>query len=118
MSLLASVNPNDTEGVKWAKLQRWVRQVLDNAGITYTMSGLLSDINVSDTEGVKFAKLGAWLQELANNITGAMGGLRTQVAMPTQTSDPGNVGEYAIDGTKFAVYVGGIGWLFYDGYQK
>lgn len=68
MSLLTPILQGDTEGVKWAKLQRWLRLAADNAGISYTMSYPLSDIQQGDTEGVKWAKLGAWAKLLAENI--------------------------------------------------
>lgn len=74
MSLLTDIREGDIEGVKWAKLQRWLRLACDNAGISYSMSYPLTDINPGDTEGVKWAKLGAWMKLLAENITGGGGG--------------------------------------------
>ncbi len=74
MSLSSPILTSDTDGVKFAKLQRLVRLALDNASISYTMSGLLTPILPSDTQGVKWAKLGRWMQELATNITGGGGG--------------------------------------------
>lgn len=65
---------SDVPGVKWAKLQRIMREAVDNAGITYTLEGMLTDINESDVEGVKWAKLGAWSRLLAENIGGGGGG--------------------------------------------
>lgn len=74
MSLSSPILTSDTEGVAFAKLQRLIRLALDNASISYSMSGLLTPISPSDTRGVKFAKLGAWLSELATNISGGGGG--------------------------------------------
>lgn len=65
---------SDVPGVKWAKLQRIMREAVDNAGISYTLEGMLTDINESDVEGVKWAKLGAWSRLLAENIGGGGGG--------------------------------------------
>jgi hypothetical protein len=75
MSLLSPIKPSDMEGVKWAKLQRWLRQSADNAGITYTMSFPLTDILPSDSEGVKWTKLGAWMKLMADNIGGVGSGV-------------------------------------------
>lgn len=74
MSLTSPIGISDNDGVKWAKLQRFMQQVLDNAGISYTMSGFLTPIGVSDNDGVKWAKLGAWTQFLAENISSGGGG--------------------------------------------
>lgn len=73
MSLASPILTSDTEGTKFAKLQRLIRLALDNAGISYTMSGLLTPILTSDTQGTKWAKLGAWMQQLASNISGGGG---------------------------------------------
>lgn len=70
MSLSSPILVGDTEGVKFAKLQRLIRLALDNASISYSMSGLLTPILPSDTQGVKWAKLGRWMDELATNISG------------------------------------------------
>lgn len=48
---------------------------------------------------------------------GSGSGLATKVTMPTDTSDPGADGEYAVNATQFAYYVTGTGWVFVDGYQ-
>lgn len=74
MSLLSPILVSDTEGVKFAKLQRQLKLVADNAGISYTMSFPLSDILVGDTEGVKWAKVGAWTKLIADNIVPSGGG--------------------------------------------
>lgn len=70
MSLSSPIEVSDTEGVKWAKLQRIFRAIADAAGITYSMSGFLTDIEPRETEGVKWAKLGAWAQLIASNTGG------------------------------------------------
>jgi len=98
MSLLAPIQAGNTEGVKWAKLQRWMRQAVDNAGISYTMSYPLTDIDPSDTEGVKWAKLGAWTQLLAANIVpagGGGGGLITSAVLTGAAAVNDIVGYYA-----------------------
>lgn len=74
MSLSSPILTSDTDGVKFAKLQRLIRLALDNASISYVMSGLLTPILPSDTQGVKYAKLGRWMDELATNISGGGGG--------------------------------------------
>lgn len=74
MSLLSPILVGDTEGVKWAKLQRQLRAVADAAGIAYSMNFPLNDIQVGDTEGEKWAKVGAWAQLLAANTTPSGGG--------------------------------------------
>jgi len=57
------------------KLQLWVRQACENAGITAGGDDpLLSDISPSDSEGVKWAKLQRWVALLAENISGGGGG--------------------------------------------
>lgn len=73
MSLLTPIEQGDAPGLKLAKLQRWLRLAVDNAGITYTMSGLLTNIEQGDVDGLKFAKLGAWMKLLAENIGGGGG---------------------------------------------
>src|SRR6185503_4072839 len=75
MSLLSAIFPFETEGVKFAKLQRKLRGIADAAGISYSISGLLSDISPGDTQGIKWAKLGAWTQEISDNIGGGGGGV-------------------------------------------
>lgn len=72
--LLSAIGLIDSEGVRFAKLQRFMRQAIDNAGISYAINGFLKDIQIGDSEGVRFAKLGAWTQLLADNITDAGGG--------------------------------------------
>ena len=63
------INPSDTNGVKWVKLQAWLKQACENAGIHGDGSDpLLTDINTGDTEGVKWAKLQRWMKLLAENI--------------------------------------------------
>lgn len=82
MSLLSPITPFDSEGVKWAKLQRQLRLAADNAGISYTMTFPLTDILPSDSEGIKWTKLGAWTSLLADGITppaGGSGGVITSV---------------------------------------
>jgi hypothetical protein len=76
---------SDEVGVKWAKLQRLMREVADNAGITYTLEGMLTNINQSDVEGVKWAKLGAWTRLLADNISGGGGSGLLKTATVTLT---------------------------------
>lgn len=68
------IEPNNSDGVRFAKLQRFIRNAVDNAGIGYSTGGYLTDISLIDSEGVRFAKLGAWLTLLAENITGGGGG--------------------------------------------
>ena len=43
--------------------------------------------------------------------------LRNKVTMPAATTDQGNPGDYAVDGDKLAIYVTGIGWMFFTGFQ-
>lgn len=66
-----NISPSESEGTKWMKLQLWVRQACENAGITAGGDDpLLSDISPSDSEGVKWAKLQRWVALLAENISG------------------------------------------------
>ena len=66
-----NISPSESEGAKWMKLQLWVRQACENAGITAGGDDpLLSDISPSDSEGVKWAKLQRWVALLAENISG------------------------------------------------
>lgn len=53
---------------------------------------------------------GNWTQLAAFNVL-------VKVTMPTATTDAGNAGEYAADSEKFAIYVSGTGWVFFQGYQ-
>ena len=70
-----NISPSESEGTKWMKLQLWVRQACENAGITAGGDDpLLSDISPSDSEGVKWAKLQRWVALLAENISGGGGG--------------------------------------------
>ena len=64
----------NSEGVRFSKLQIFIRNAIDNAGIGYTLGGYLQPISLSDSEGLRFAKLGAWLTLLADNIAGGGGG--------------------------------------------
>lgn len=101
MTLLTDIAVNDTEGVKWAKTQRWLRYIADQASITYTMSGLLSDISVGDTEGVKWAKVQRWLKLIAENISGGGGGGVTQILAGTNitVSPVGGTGVVTVNST-------------------
>lgn len=45
-------------------------------------------------------------------------GLRTKVAMPTASTDSGEVGHYAVDGDQLAIYIADLGWMFFTGFQK
>lgn len=73
--LLRNIDPGESEGTKWAILQRWVTQAVINAGIIIPMSDpLLSNIVYGDTEGTKWAKLQRWIRLLAENISGGGGG--------------------------------------------
>jgi hypothetical protein len=92
--LLQPILSSDTEGIKWVKLQSWLRLAVDNAGISYSMAYPLSDILSSDTEGVKWAKLGAWMQLLAQNISGGGGSGITQLTGDV-TAGPGSGSEAA-----------------------
>lgn len=74
ISTRTNIELDDSTGVRWSKLQLWVRYACDQAGISYTMNGLLSDIQLEDSEGMRFAKLQRWLALLANNISGGGGG--------------------------------------------
>ena len=72
---LTDTSPDDSNGVKWSKLQLWVRKAVDNASIGYVLGGLLNDIDPgADSEGVKFAKLQRWIKLLAANISSGGGG--------------------------------------------
>jgi len=73
--LLRNIVYSDSEGTKWAILQRWIKQAVINASISIPMSDpLLSDIVYGDSEGTKWAKLQRWMTLLANNIGGGGGG--------------------------------------------
>lgn len=76
---------SDVPGVKWAKLQRIMREAVDNAGISYTLGDMLTNISESDVEGVKWAKLGAWTRLLADNISGGGGTQLLKTATVTLT---------------------------------
>ena len=79
-----NISPSESEGTKWMKLQLWVRQACENAGITAGGDDpLLSDISQSDSEGVKWAKLQRWVALLAENISGGGGGGGTATALKT-----------------------------------
>lgn len=71
---LSDIQLDDSDGMRFSKLQLWVRNAVDNAEIGYTIGGLLSDIDLSDSEGVRFAKLQRWLTVLANGLSGGGGG--------------------------------------------
>ena len=133
MSLLTNTDPSDSNGVKWAKLQLWVRQACDNAHIGYTLGGLLTNIDPTDSEGVKFAKLQRWLRVLADNITGGGGTGYTGSAGPTgYTGYTGYTGGAGVTGptgytgpagsatstgaTGYTGYTGKTGYTGYTGY--
>lgn len=44
-------------------------------------------------------------------------GLTTLVSMPANTASSGAVGQYAVDGNMFAIYVASVGWMFFQGFQ-
>ena len=74
------INPSDTNGVKWTKLQAWLKQACDNAGIHGDGSDpLLRDIHPGDTEGVKWCKLQRWIRLLAEGIGGSSSGTVTEI---------------------------------------
>ena len=69
--MLTDIQPGDYVGVKWAKLQAWVRQACVNAGVAIpTGDAYLTDITGGETEGLKWAKLGRWVQLLAEGVGG------------------------------------------------
>lgn len=73
--LLINLTGSESEGTKWAVLQRWLKLAVQNASITIPMSDpLLTDINYGDSEGTKWAKLQRWMTLLAENITSGGGG--------------------------------------------
>ncbi len=85
----ASGSPIETynsEGQRFSKLQIFIKNAVDNAGIGYTQSGYLKPINLYDSEGLRFAKLGAWLTLLADNIAGGGGGAGVSGVDATLTS--------------------------------
>lgn len=116
MSLSSAILPWDTEGEKWAKLQRLFRQMADNAGISYVLGFPLTDIQVGDTEGVKWQKLGAWAKLIADNIgAGVPAGpittsgltMNTARILARTTAGVGAVEERAI-GAGLTLAVGGL----------
>lgn len=72
--------------MRYAKLQLFIQNAVDNAGIGYTESGYLKPIALSDSEGLRFAKLGAWLTLLAENIGTGGGGTASSNVDPTITT--------------------------------
>lgn len=100
-----NISPSEPEGTKWMKLQLWVRQACENAGITAGGDDpLLSNISQADSEGVKWAKLQRWVALLAENISGGGGG------------GGGGGGEVA-NSFQLAAFVGGDPEAPIDGYN-
>lgn len=96
--LLSTVELDDSTGMRYAKLQRWLRSTADNAGIGYTIGGLLSNIELDDSEGMRFAKLQRWLTVIASGIGGGGGSGINYSAVPASSSAAGTAGQIAIDG--------------------
>ena len=92
-----NISPSESEGTKWMKLQLWVQQACENAGITAGGDDpLLSDISPSDSEGVKWAKLQRWVALLAENISGGGGGGTVDLTPITQRLDAIDAGAGAV----------------------
>ncbi len=102
MSLLVPIGLIDSEGVRFAKLQRFIRESVDAVGISYTLSGYLKDIQLGDSEGLRFAKLGAWTELLAENIAGGGGGTAASGVDRTITSED-ELAAIPMDGADFPV---------------
>ena len=98
--LLRNLSPSESEGTKWAIVQRWVTQAVINAGISIPMSDpLLTNIIFGDSEGVKWAKLQRWIRLLAENITGGGGGGVTSIIAGTGISVDQPTGAVTITNT-------------------
>lgn len=103
--LLINLTGTESEGTKWAVVQRWVKQAVINAGIIIPMSDpMLSDINFADSEGTKWAKLQRWLTLLAQNISGGGGGAVNSLIAGSgiALSPPTGVGNVTISATAAA----------------
>lgn len=78
--LLINLTGAESEGTKWAVLQRWVTLAVINAGIVIPMSDpLLRNIIYGDSEGTKWAILQRWIRLLAENLSGGGGAGVTQL---------------------------------------
>lgn len=85
--LLINLTGSESEGTKWAVLQRWITQGVINAGIVIPMSDpLLSNIVYGDSEGTKWAKLQRWMRLLAENLSGGGAAGVTQLVAGTGIS--------------------------------
>ena len=68
------IQPSDTEGVKWQKLQSSIKAAVIANGVTIpTNDPLLSDVQTGDTEGVKWAKTQRWMALLSTGGSGGSG---------------------------------------------
>lgn len=88
----ANIYSDDTEGLKWQKLQAWVKQACINAGIVGDSSDpYLRDIYSDDSEGTKWCKLQRWIRLLAEGIGGSSSGTVTEItaSRDATTSDSG-----------------------------
>ena len=68
------IQPSDSEGVKWLKLQSSIKAAVIANGVTIpTTDPLLSDVQTGDTEGVKWAKTQRWMALLSTGGSGGSG---------------------------------------------
>lgn len=52
------------------------------------------------------------------SLTPMSAGMLERVEMPANTAANGAVGEFAVNGDEFAIYVDSVGWIFFTGVQK
>lgn len=102
--LLSTVELDDSTGMRYAKLQRWLRSAADNAGIGYTIGGLLSNVELDDSEGMRFAKLQRWLKVIADGLSGG-GSIPIYVTPPATSTSAGVAGQVAYDASYWYVCV-------------
>jgi len=87
------IQPSDSEGVKWLKLQSSIKAAVIANGVTIpTTDPLLSDVQTGDTEGVKWAKTQRWMALLSTGSGGTGGTGATGPTGPIGVTGPSGLG--------------------------
>lgn len=89
----------------------------DTALLHEIVHGASTDPDVT-TEGGDVKPVAKVVAEAEAVLAEFTSGLVTRVAYPANTAAPGAVGQFAINGDELAIYVAGVGWMFFTGFTK
>ena len=84
------IQPSDSEGLKWLKLQASIKAAVIAAGVTIPES--LTDVSSSDSDGIKWAKTQRWLALLSTGSGGTGGTGATGPTGPIGVTGPSGLG--------------------------